>query len=219
MPTTGPKDVRNLEAGTLLLGVGAVLLFISLFLEWYQPNVTAWEIFEVWDLVLALLAAGAIFALASRFGYGAPRPASHVFGPGIAALVIVLFAILDPPPLTSGIDGDPGTGLWLALAATVLMALGALLSVARVSVAFTRGPGAAPGPIVAPPAADPAAPGPYGAHADVRDPAVAPGAVPPAGPADPAAGPARRGRRFMRGGDARVDPAEPPPSTEPTRRM
>ena len=31
-----------------------------------------------------------------------------------AALVIVLFNIINPPPLTPEIDGDPSTGLWLA---------------------------------------------------------------------------------------------------------
>jgi hypothetical protein len=199
MPTTGRNDVRNLEAGMLLIGVGAILLLISLFLEWYQPRIDAWEIFEVWDLVLALLAICAIVAVASRLGLGPLRPTIMLAGPAVAALVIVVYAFLDPPPLTTGIDGDPGTGLWLALAASILMATGAALSFARVSVAITREPATVhPGT----PVDDPATPLT----------AARPAAAPPPLPSEPAA--PRASRRFLRS-----DPAEPPPPTEPTRRI
>jgi hypothetical protein len=133
-----PNDARTIEAGMLLIGAGAILLFVSLFLEWYQPGIDAWEIFEVWDLVLAVLAIVALVAVASRMGFGPPRPASWLIGPAIAALVIVLYLLINPPPLTPDIDGDPSTGLWLALAAAILMTAGALLSVARISVAINR---------------------------------------------------------------------------------
>jgi hypothetical protein len=132
----------------LLIGAGAILLFVSLFLEWYQPGIDAWEIFEVWDLVLALLAVVAFVAVAGRLGFGPPRPASWLIGPAVAALVIVLFNIVNPPPLTPGVDGDPGTGLWLAFAASILMVAGAVLSTARISVAFTPTDGVAAGPAV-----------------------------------------------------------------------
>ena len=67
MPIAGPtptptNEARSIEAGMLLIGAGAILLFVSLFLEWYQPGIDAWEIFEVWDLVLALLAVAAFVA-------------------------------------------------------------------------------------------------------------------------------------------------------------
>ena len=138
-----PHVARNLEAGMLLIGAGALLLFISLFLDWYQPGADAWEIFEAWDLVLALLAVAALAAVAGRMGFGPPRPASWLIGPALGAVVIVLFALINPPPLVRGIDGDPDTGLWLALAASALMAAGALLLVARISVALAPDP---PGP-------------------------------------------------------------------------
>ncbi len=70
----------------------------------------------MWDLVLAVLAIVALVAVASRLGFGPPRPASWLVGPALAALVIVLYLLIDPPPLTPEIDGDPSTGLWLALA-------------------------------------------------------------------------------------------------------
>jgi hypothetical protein len=177
----------------LLIGAGALLLLISLFLEWYQPGVDAWEIFEVWDLVLAVLAIVALVAVAGRLGFAAPRPTSWLIAPALAALVIVLFAIINPPPLVGSLgDGDPGTGLWLALASAVLMAAGALMSVARISVAINTADR---------PLADPAAPRPAARFG--RGSTVAPAApVDPVDPVDPAAP-----------GRTSVSP------TEPTRRI
>lgn len=78
--------------------------------------------------MLAALAIAALVAVASRLGFGRARPSSWLVVPTFAALVIVLYVIIDPPPAAA--DGDPGTGLWLALAGSLLMAVGALLSVA-----------------------------------------------------------------------------------------
>ncbi|MFP5364359.1 MAG: hypothetical protein ACLGI5_16690 [Thermoleophilia bacterium] len=199
MRTAVPTTARTIEAGMLLIGLGAILLLISLFLEWYQPGAEAWDVFEVWDLVLSLLAIGALVAVAGRLGFGPPRPATWLIAPAVAALVIVLYALIDPPPLTSALpDGDPGTGLWIALAASILMAAGALLSVARISVAITAaGSGDAQ--------ASPAAP-----HPQRSDPA----------PADASQG----SGRFVRG-DAAHEPVGPGGAgtasepTEPTRRL
>ena len=195
-----PTAARDIEAGALLIGLGALLLLVSLFLDWYQPGLEAWTVFEVWDLVLALLAVGALVAVAGRMGFGVARPPSWLLGIALAVLVIVVYAILDPPPSIAGIpDGDPTTGLWLALAAAVLMTLGAVLSVTRISVAITA------------------------ARRDQR-PAGRTLTDEPGGAAAP-----RRGARFTRGGatpaadeDDEFAP-EPGPGrrdpTEPTRRL
>ena len=145
-----PHAARNLEAGMLLIGLGALLLFVGVFLDGYETRATAWDVFEAWDLVLALLAVAALVAVAGRLGFGPPRPASWLIGPALGVLVIVLFALINPPPVVRAIDGDPDTGLWLALAASALMTAGALLSVARISVALAaepagQAPPAAPG--------------------------------------------------------------------------
>lgn len=196
--TRMPNDARTIEAGMLLIGAGAILLFVSLFLEWYEPGIDAWEIFEVWDLVLALLAIVALVAVASRMGFGPPRPASWLIGPALAALVIVLYLLINPPPLTPDVDGDPSTGLWLALAAAILMTAGALLSVARISVAINPadslggghgGPGGRTG--AGPVASDSADRGPVGP-----------------GPAGPGPGP-----------DPGLGRPGGTPPTEPTRRI
>ena len=175
-----PDPMRNVEAGALLIGLGALLLFVGLFLDWYQPGLDAWTVFEAWDLVLALLAVAALVAVAGRMGFGPPRPAAWLLGPAIAALIIVLYAILDPPPSIAGIeDGDPATGLWLALAGAVLMTIGAVLSVARISVAITTDRAAAPAAV------------PHGGGRGSRgtvadDDPLTPGAgVPPRDPTDP----------------------------------
>jgi len=204
MPIAGPANApdvrRNLEAGTLLIGAGAVLLFVSLFLEWFQRGLDAFEIFEVWDLVLAVLAIGALIAVASRFGFGPPRPSSWLAAPAIAAFVIVLYALVNPPPVAAGISDDPSTGLWLALAASVLMAAGAVLSVARISVALAPGSAGVAGPLA-------------GRHAGVTHPADPRAGAPVAG--DPAVPP--QGGLYGRGPG---DPVEPmPPPTQPTRRI
>ena len=49
---------RRVEAGPVLVTLGALLLLASLFLDWYEPGISAWEAFEVWDIVLLVLAVG-----------------------------------------------------------------------------------------------------------------------------------------------------------------
>jgi len=218
---------RNMDAGVLLIGLGAILLLVSLFLEWYEPNAEAWDVFEVWDLVLAALAVGALVAVAGRLGFGPPRPASWLIGAALAVLVIVLFALIDPPPVADAIGGqgggfgDPGTGLWLALAAAILMTAGTLLSVARISVAFSAAP-AHPAATTTPGGSTPGS-----RSATFADPAGSNPAVPqpPDIAADPSYGEAaggRGGRRILRGNPS----ADPEPSdtrgvppTQPTRRL
>jgi len=130
---------RNPEAAQLLVGLGAMLLLVSLFLNWYRRGVDAWTAFEAWDLILAAIAILALVAVLSRLGFGAPRPNSWLIGPSVAALVIVVFVAINPPPVVAGAHAN-GTGLWLGLVASALMAVGALLSVARFSVALRREP-------------------------------------------------------------------------------
>lgn len=127
---------RRLEAGPLLLSLGALLLLVSLFLAWYDADISAWEAFEVWDVVLFVLALGSIAA-----GLGLLVDEIDVvdrsFLPAAVAAVAVIVAsqILDPPPAAAG--QDPDLGAWLALAATLVMCAGAVLTFGRVHVAFT----------------------------------------------------------------------------------
>jgi hypothetical protein len=206
MPITGHRTtadhVRNIEAGPLLLGVGALLLFVSLFLDWYKPGLAAWTVFEVWDLALAAAAVVALVAVAGRMGFTQRRPDAWLLSPAALALVVVFVQLVDPPP--AALDSDPDTGLWLASAAAALMALGAVLSVARISVAVN----------IAGPTADEPTAGGSAVHDQL---APDPGAE--------AAASARSRRRVVATPDAADDPSyadDPTPSqrspSAPTRR-
>lgn len=138
-PPPGAADARSLELGLLLIGAGAVLLLISLFLEWYDPGLDAWTSFEVWDLVLATVAIVALVAVAGRMGLGRPRPNSWLLATSAIAFVVVVVAIVNHPPAAAGIENDPATGIWLALAGASLMLAGTVLAVARISVALNVG--------------------------------------------------------------------------------
>lgn len=146
-PPAAHPAARNSEAGLLLVALGALLLLVSLFLEWYEPGIEAWDVFEVWDLVLAALAIAALVAVASRMGYGPARPNVWLFAPAAVALVVVIAALLDHPPAADAPGNDPGTGLWLALVASLLMVAGTVLALARISVALNMGDA---GPAVTP---------------------------------------------------------------------
>jgi peptidoglycan/LPS O-acetylase OafA/YrhL len=128
--------MRRLEAGPLLVTLGALLLLVSLFLGWYDGDITAWEAFEVWDLVLFVLALGAIAAGMGLITQDVELTDRRLLPAGVLAVaVIVASQIIDPPPAAAGLD--PETGAWIALGAALLMCAGALLTFGRVHVALT----------------------------------------------------------------------------------
>src|SRR5215207_3430262 len=53
---------RRIDVGPVLALIGALMLLVSLFLDWFEAGATAWEVFEVLDLVLAACAIVAILA-------------------------------------------------------------------------------------------------------------------------------------------------------------
>jgi hypothetical protein len=136
---------RTIAIGPLIGLAGGVLLFVSLFLEWYEsesdePTLTAFTVFEVLDVMLALLAVGAVVALAESLGVRLPSgPSSRVrlgLPLGAAALLLIIFQLLNDPPFIVGSDRGPEIGLWLALAGALLIVAGGLLAVARISLAL-----------------------------------------------------------------------------------
>jgi hypothetical protein len=68
--------------------------------------------------------------VAPRFGTGGLGRALPLIS--AIAFAVVVVQLFDPPPLVS--DSSLGTGAWLALAATVTMAGGAVLGAASISV-------------------------------------------------------------------------------------
>ncbi|MEN3281352.1 MAG: hypothetical protein V7607_2492 [Solirubrobacteraceae bacterium] len=121
---------ERFDAGTGLVAIGAVLLLVSLFIDWYRPGGDAWAVFESIDLLLAGAAISALLAMAPRLGDGGLGRAVPIIS--AAAFVVVAVQLIDPPPVVS--DADLRTGAWLALAATATMAAGSLLGAASISV-------------------------------------------------------------------------------------
>jgi hypothetical protein len=121
---------ERFDAGTGLVAVGAVLLLVSLFIRWYDPGGDAWAVFESLDLLLAAAAACGLLAVVPRFGTGGLGRALPLVS--VAAFAVVLVQLIDPPPLFR--HSDLATGAWLALAATAIMSLGAILGAASISV-------------------------------------------------------------------------------------
>ena len=130
---------RKIDAGDVLALLGALLVLVGLFLDWFGL-LNAWESLEIVDLLLALLALAVVAAaLADVRG----RP----LAPGLdgrvlpwlggAMLLLIALQLLQPPP---AVDGDElETGAWLALAGAALVVIGGALRVARVSVQVSVG--------------------------------------------------------------------------------
>lgn len=117
----------------MVASIGAGVLFISLFLNWYKPGMTAWATFEVWDLVLAALAVGGLLAAAAELGWWrGPLLGVPVLTMGVCALAIVAVQLLNHPPAAVGHELDPGA--WLGLVGALAMTLGAALAEGRVPV-------------------------------------------------------------------------------------
>lgn len=128
-------NVRRIEVGPLIVVLGGVLLLVSLFLDWFEPGYTAWQVYEVVDLLLAALGILAVVAAVGAMGASAPPVDPRWLGvSAVASLVLVLASLLNHPPAAAGADVE--VGLWLALVASVLLCAGALLSTARVRVSL-----------------------------------------------------------------------------------
>jgi hypothetical protein len=138
--------------GPLVAAVGAVLLIVSLFLDWYD-TFTGFTIFEFLDLLLVLLALVAIASLAGGLGLvRTPISPGVALGVSVLAVLIVFSQIVNHPPGANGLEKE--LGIWLALSGAALMVAGAVLGYAHISLAVeTRSRTTAPPP-TAPPRPD-----------------------------------------------------------------
>ena len=122
----------KLEVGWLLAGVGAILLLISLFLDWFEPGLTGWTVFEALDLLLAAAALAVLGVAARPFGFTAVDETAGRAAAAVA-FVVVVSQLVNHPPAATGADIEVGG--WLALAGALLMLVGALLNHTGVSLA------------------------------------------------------------------------------------
>jgi hypothetical protein len=137
---TTVRAERLLDAGSLLIALGALALAVSLFLDWYgvgfDQKVSAWTTFELVDIVLMGLALAALVAIAERlFVRGRPAllPTWVSIACGPVALLIVIVSLIDEPPAV-GAAGTIEIGGWIAFAAAAVMTIGALLTRVRISL-------------------------------------------------------------------------------------
>jgi hypothetical protein len=163
-------DERRIDAGPVLAALGGLLLLVSLFLDWYERDVSGeqisgWNVFEVLDLVLAGIALGALLVLAGLFARALPLAPRSLLPLGAVAFVIVGTQLLNPPP-AAGEDASVEAGAWLALAGAALLLAGAIMSFARISLAVSPRDDL-PAPTPGSGTGDPAGPSPPGAAAGV----------------------------------------------------
>ncbi len=127
---------RRLDAGATVAASGALVLFVSLFLDWYgkrDEGFSAWTLFEVIDLLLAAIALLALSTFLSRSGVQPRLPQAPLLLLGAAALVLCASQLIDEPPAVALSEFEPQTGAWLGLAGSALLLAGAFMSIARVS--------------------------------------------------------------------------------------
>src|ERR1044072_5959561 len=95
---------RRIEVGPILVALAAIVLLVSLFLDWYG-SLTAWDAFEVGEVILAALA---VIAVVIALGQIVPDVdyAARRWLPGVVLAIAVLVAaeIINPPPAAGGQD-------------------------------------------------------------------------------------------------------------------
>ncbi len=132
---------RRLPVGPLLAGLGALILAVSLFLDWWSrpdglPGISAFDAYEILDLVLLGLAVTIAVSLAGGLGLIKPAvsPLTSMLV-SVLTVVIVVSQLVNDPPAIAG-RADHAAGIWLALIGGLLMTAGTVLAYARISLAL-----------------------------------------------------------------------------------
>lgn len=126
---------RRFEVGPILVALGAIVLLVSLFLDWYG-SLTAWDAFEVVEVLLGALA---VTALVIALGQLVPdiEYIDRRYLPVVvlATAVLVAAEIINPPPAAG--NAALGSGAWIAFASAAVMFLGTVLMFGRVRFAVS----------------------------------------------------------------------------------
>lgn len=152
-------DMSRVSQGTLIAGVGGVLLFISLFLSWASApagfgSANAFDLFSGMDIIMLIVSVMVTgIAVATAVGAEASLPT------GAAMIVTVLGVALLGFVFGIDIESDnAGIGAWLGLVATIAIVFGGYDSARTPTVASPRR--TAPPPTSPPPTAPPTQAGP-----------------------------------------------------------
>jgi hypothetical protein len=173
-------DRTRIGEGELIAGVSGALLFIFLFFDWFA-GVSAWEAFDVVDVLLAIIGLGAVALAITQATATHVRlpfaPATALALGGYAAVAIILAFVLES-------DGRK-IGLYLALLAALGLTYGGWRAMRAAGATLTGRGG--PGGTTTAPTTPMAATGPRTTAADPVPGTTGP--TTPAGlPADPEAG-------------------------------
>ena len=126
---------RRFEVGPVLVALGAAVLLVSLFLDWYGP-LTAWDAFEVVEVLLAALAVAALAVAVGRLLPDLEYVDRSRLAPVVLGIALLVSAeMIDPPPAAG--DEPLSAGAWIAFGAALTMVLGAVLTLGRVSLAVS----------------------------------------------------------------------------------
>jgi hypothetical protein len=136
-------DLRRLRAGELLAAAGGAGLLASLFTVWYDDR-SGFEALAVIDVLLVLL--GALAILLGVLQVTQTSPAKPV-GAGVLTVTFGAIGVL-LVLVKLVVPGDPGLGVFLALASTVAITAGGWLSLAA---EYVRGLPPGPEPELRPP--------------------------------------------------------------------
>ena len=112
-------DTNRLTTGDMIAGAGGVGLFIFLFLDWIG-DFSAWEGFDLTDILLALMAVAVIALVATR------AMGNDINVPGGRATVITLLGFgASMIVLTWVFEGEERKiGLWLSLLSALAILYG-----------------------------------------------------------------------------------------------
>lgn len=130
-----------------------------------QP--TAWELFDRTDWVLLVIGALAVLTAVLSVAGLVDRPQPRMLALGAAAIIAVGYSIAIPPVDHAGVDVAIATWGWIALAASLLIALSATIP--------PPSPGPKPGPAPAHAAGSQTAPAMHSAMSSWADAGRAPG--------------------------------------------
>jgi hypothetical protein len=122
---------RNFDLSTGLLAIGAAVVLVSLFLRWYDPDLSAWDAFEVVDWAVAALAAGTLALLVRELSAGLGAGDRLIWIAGVITLLVAA-QVIDPPPAAHQASRE--SGIWLALGGSLAMLAGATLRLMHISV-------------------------------------------------------------------------------------
>jgi hypothetical protein len=133
-------DTSRVSTGELIAGASGLALFLFLFVDWFGPF-NAWEIFDVMDILLAIVGLGTAAVVGARLA------GTQVTLPGGRAIAIAVAGFAaEMMVLTFLLEGEERKiGLWLGLIAAIGITYGGLRAT-REPVATQPPPAPAPGP-------------------------------------------------------------------------